>query len=296
VDEPQPDHMEPELGDAYGSLLMAALDTGAKRGQVFEVVERDDGHSDAADAARYFAPRWGAWDDWAYERARGRVLDVGSGAGRHALELQERGCEVVALDVSPLAAEVCRRRGVANAFVGTIQELAASRTHQRFDTFLLMGNNLGLLESAERAPGFPEPSPPLLAMTPCSSASLWIPRRPMMKRTSPTTARTSSGDGSGASSACGCGGSGWPLVGSTTYSSAPTSSRSFLLTLRGVSSTSSDRARSTSSSCAFGDDDVELKLRLLTSGTHPFSDVFKEQLRRVWAVPGNSMGEGSSAS
>jgi SAM-dependent methyltransferase len=148
--------MEPELGDAYGSLLMAALDTGAKRGQVFEVVERDDGHSDAADAARYFAPRWGAWDDWAYERARGRVLDVGSGAGRHALELQERGCEVVALDVSPLAAEVCRRRGVANAFVGTIQELAASRTHQRFDTFLLMGNNLGLLESAERAPGFLE--------------------------------------------------------------------------------------------------------------------------------------------
>jgi hypothetical protein len=41
---------------------------------------------------------------------------------------------------------------------------------------------------------------------------------------------------------------------------------------------------------------VQLKLRLLTSGTHPFSDVFKEQLRRVWAVPGNSMGEGSSAS
>lgn len=51
-------------------------------------------------------------DQTAIARARGRVLDVGAGAGRHALALQAKGCEVVAIDVSPTCVALCRERGV----------------------------------------------------------------------------------------------------------------------------------------------------------------------------------------
>jgi SAM-dependent methyltransferase len=86
------------------------------------------------------------------ERVPGRVLDIGAGAGRFALALQSRAIDVTALDVSPGAIEVCRERGVASTYLGTVEALAGERPNERFDTFLLMGNNLGLLQSAEHAP------------------------------------------------------------------------------------------------------------------------------------------------
>jgi SAM-dependent methyltransferase len=147
----------PRVGDAFGALLLACLEGGGVSGAAFEFVERDDGYLDAMDAAGYFATpaQWGPLDHWLCDRARGRVLDVGSGAGRAALHLQERRLDVVALDISPLAGEVGRRRGVRQVFTGTIDDLA--QTHQeRFDSFLLLGNNLGLLGGAAEAPRFLE--------------------------------------------------------------------------------------------------------------------------------------------
>jgi len=138
-----------------------------KPGAVFEFIERDDGYLDATDAALYFSrpEDWSEPERWACDRAfahcaqsakGGRILDVGAGAGRHALHLQERGAEVVALDVSPLAGEVCRRRGARRVFTGTVFDLAehARASGERFDAFLLIGNNLGLLGGAAHAPTF----------------------------------------------------------------------------------------------------------------------------------------------
>jgi SAM-dependent methyltransferase len=82
--------------------------------------------------------------------ARGRVLDVGSGAGRVALHLQERGHEVVGIDVSPLAIEVSRRRGVKD--VRELPVTGVGRELGRFDTFVMFGNNFGLMGSRRRAP------------------------------------------------------------------------------------------------------------------------------------------------
>ena len=47
----------------------------------------------------------------ALEMTRGTTLDVGAGAGCHALALQQRGVSVKAIDVSPLSCEAMRRRG-----------------------------------------------------------------------------------------------------------------------------------------------------------------------------------------
>ncbi|GEM_PF-2341504 len=73
--------------------------------------------------------------------ARGPVLDLGVGAGRVALYLQERGLRVTAVDASPGAAEVCRRRGVADVRLGDVNDPPAD---QPWAAVLLLCGNLGL--------------------------------------------------------------------------------------------------------------------------------------------------------
>jgi SAM-dependent methyltransferase len=99
-----------------------------------EVIERDDGFisASAIGPKLYLAPfrRWPSHHRRAMRYAKGRVLDVGAGAGRVSLHLQARGQDVVAIDNSTGAIEVCRRRGVRDArllaFDAVDDSLAAS--------------------------------------------------------------------------------------------------------------------------------------------------------------------------
>ncbi len=130
-----------EEQDAYGHML---LDLAAGIPAV-EIIERDDGYVlPGALAAEYLLPydRWPSHQRAVVDRARGRVLDIGCGAGRFCLELQDRGHEVVGIDVSPGAVEACRRRGVTDARPMALEEIDASLG--TFDTVIMMGNNFGL--------------------------------------------------------------------------------------------------------------------------------------------------------
>ncbi len=80
---------------------------------------------------------------------RGRLLDVGVGAGRVALELQARGLQVVAIDVSAGAVEVASKRGVRDARLLALEDVDASLGH--FDTLVMYGNNFGLFGSRAKA-------------------------------------------------------------------------------------------------------------------------------------------------
>ena len=134
--------------DAYGRLVLDHLEGRP----AVEIVERDDGFIAAGvGPANYFHPyrRWPAHQRRVMRFVRGRVLDVGAGAGRVALHLQERGLEVVAIDVSPLAVEVCRRRGVRDARVLAIDDVGA--TLAPVGTVVMLSNNFGLFGSAEGA-------------------------------------------------------------------------------------------------------------------------------------------------
>lgn len=139
--------MNPEE-DAFGQEMLAYW-----RGDpVVEVIERDDGYVDTTPGpAIYFA----TIEDWllgeaeAIRYAEGRVLDIGCGAGRHALYLQDRGQEVVATDNSPLAIQVCQERGVKDARVMGITRL--DRSLGKFDSIIMLGNNFGLFASFKRA-------------------------------------------------------------------------------------------------------------------------------------------------
>jgi SAM-dependent methyltransferase len=135
--------------DGYGAMLAALEDDP----RTVEIVERDDGFISASAGPRlYLAPfrRWPAHHRRAMRFVRGRVLDIGCGAGRVCLHLQERGHDVVGIDLSPGAVAVCRRRGVRDVRQLGIEDIDESLG--RFDTIVLLGNNIGLLGGPEQGP------------------------------------------------------------------------------------------------------------------------------------------------
>ncbi|MBO0731003.1 MAG: methyltransferase domain-containing protein [Acidimicrobiaceae bacterium] len=136
----------PIEGDAFGQALLAR-----QEGRVVDIVsERDDGLVEL-DSFDYFSPPQGPLWEWVLARVGHRILDIGAGAGREALALQAMGKEVVALDVSPGAIEVCRRRGVVSTFLGTLDDLVAAGLG-RFDSFIAI-NSLSLVFNPTEAVG-----------------------------------------------------------------------------------------------------------------------------------------------
>ncbi|MFI6261489.1 class I SAM-dependent methyltransferase [Micromonospora sp. NPDC051006] len=153
----------PQIGDVVGELLRDTLAVATGVGPrpmvggrlprpVIEIIERDDGLINGAPAAHYLdgPADWQPYDHRAVGRARGETLDIGVGAGRIALRLQELGVPVTGLDTSLGALKVCRHRGVHRLVHATVDDHVADG--HRYDTFLLLGNNLGLFEGRERAP------------------------------------------------------------------------------------------------------------------------------------------------
>lgn len=133
--------------DAFGQMIWA-LHNGQ---EVFEVIERDDNLIDAMPAKGYFSTyeEWPQIERIAMELAKGRVLDVGCGAGRHSIYLQEKGLDVTGIDVSPLALKVCKLRGLRKTRLMSVYDL--SFKPDSFDTIIMMGNNFGLFASFTKA-------------------------------------------------------------------------------------------------------------------------------------------------
>jgi SAM-dependent methyltransferase len=133
--------------DAYGQEMWACY----KGISTYEVVEREDGLIDLGAASLYFCE----YNDWpvhereAILRARGRVLDIGCGAGRVSLYLQRRGHPVAAIDNSPLVVKVARLRGVKSVRLLAIGDIGTLKGP--FETIVMYGNNFGLFGSMGRA-------------------------------------------------------------------------------------------------------------------------------------------------
>jgi SAM-dependent methyltransferase len=83
-------------------------------------------------------------DALSLDRCRGRVLDVGAGAGRHSLALQRRGHDVVAIDLSPVCSALCRERGVRDSRTFDVMRLASDEPLGRFDSIFFGMQTIGV--------------------------------------------------------------------------------------------------------------------------------------------------------
>lgn len=81
--------------------------------------------------------------------AKGNILDVGAGAGCHSLALQDMGKKVVAIDISPLAVETMKLRGVEDA-----REQDFWLINEKFDTILMLMNGIGIVGTISQLPKF----------------------------------------------------------------------------------------------------------------------------------------------
>ena len=87
----------------------------------------------------------------ALQLAKGKVLDVGCGAGSHSLSLQnDRNLDVTSIDISPNAIQACALRGLKKAKVQDVMTLE----NEKFDTILLLMNGAGMCGRLKKIPNF----------------------------------------------------------------------------------------------------------------------------------------------
>jgi SAM-dependent methyltransferase len=98
----------------------------------------------------------------ALDECRGRVLDLGAGAGAHSLELQNRGFQVKAVDVSAGAVQIMQQRGVREVACHDVFELSTRLSEERYDTLLMLMNGLGVVGTLEGLEKFLALARPLL--------------------------------------------------------------------------------------------------------------------------------------
>lgn len=136
--------------DAYGRQF---LDEYNNRKPTAEIIERDDGLIETGSKEGMYFSRYEDWsptEKQAIGFVEGKVLDVGCGAGRHSLYLQEKGFDVTGIDNSPDAIKVCGLRGLKKAEalpIENVEKLAGNN----FDTIIMFGNNFGLFGSPDNA-------------------------------------------------------------------------------------------------------------------------------------------------
>jgi SAM-dependent methyltransferase len=111
------------------------------------VLHRDDGLRSDLPMAPFFespadsdTPR-ARLERTALDLCRGRVLDIGAGAGRHSLILQERGLDVSAIDVVAYSVEIMRQRGVREVHHADIWQYSGGP----YDTLLMMMHGIGMV-------------------------------------------------------------------------------------------------------------------------------------------------------
>jgi len=148
--------MNLEAMKPYG-LALSDYDKGNRSATL--IIYRDDGWREELPMSTFFRqPQEYDLEHTALDLCYGHVLDIGAGTGIHTLFLQERGVLVCAIDVSSEAVLIMRQRGVFDVRQADI----LSFENGEFDTVIMMGHGIGVVENIGGLISFLEHVPGLL--------------------------------------------------------------------------------------------------------------------------------------
>jgi SAM-dependent methyltransferase len=127
------------MADIFGQAL---LDFYFNRFQPPLMLHNEYGAPEEIPVETYFrdADDYSELEIYALQCVKGRILDIGAAAGRHALHLQHRNFDITAMDVSAQCGELMRHKGVKNI---VIQDVMLYDQRQ-FDTAIMLMNGIGL--------------------------------------------------------------------------------------------------------------------------------------------------------
>ena len=130
--------------DPHGSALLAYFEGDSS---ATLIIRRDDGFEAPIPVALFFrgVEEFSRIEKAAIDTCHGHVLDVGAGSGLHSLEIQSRGMKVTAIDISAAAVDVMGRRGLRDARCADFFTFEGGP----FDTVLLLGNTIAMVETCE---------------------------------------------------------------------------------------------------------------------------------------------------
>jgi len=131
--------------DSITPYRMALLDYFSGDRSARLIIHRDDGYRDDHCMHVYFqnVEQFSPTDKAAVDLSRGRILDIGAGAGRHSLALQALGYQVCAVDICTEAVHIMRKRGVRDVRCVDVFDMK----HVSFDTLLIMMHGVGILKN-----------------------------------------------------------------------------------------------------------------------------------------------------
>lgn len=113
------------------------------------------GHADPMPVHTFFRAELSELDTVAVGAVRGRVLDVGAGAGCMSLILQNQGVDVMAVDCDSAVCDLLNHRGVSTVVCTDIMggELPPALCGG-FDTVLVLMNGVGIAGTLDNLPHF----------------------------------------------------------------------------------------------------------------------------------------------
>ena len=140
----------PIMKDLFGQAI---LDYQTDNSPVDLITETSISEEDEMSVAYLFRSyqEMPAIEQKALELAKGKVLDIGCGAGSHSLYLQnEKILAVTSIDISPKAILACELRGIKDARIQDFMTLE----NEKYDTILLLMNGTGICGKLKKLPKF----------------------------------------------------------------------------------------------------------------------------------------------
>jgi SAM-dependent methyltransferase len=126
----------------FGKALLAYFN-GDRDAEL--IIHRDDGLETHIPANHFFrvSSQLSPLEKKAIENCKGHILDAGAGSGIHSLVLQQNGFQVTALDITPQAVDIMKKRNIKDVRQGDIFNFHGGP----FNTILMLGHGIGMVET-----------------------------------------------------------------------------------------------------------------------------------------------------